>query len=366
MNVPSSTSSSNQRLPRLRWGVVLTGGLLLFATFAALLETRLAIRGFKPSVISSASLWIKERQRADALGARALILVGSSRMLLDTDLDVIRRETGLEPVQLAVDGSSFMPVLKDLAADPDVQGTVLVDLALNVLTLPVQYDAAYDYEATYRQSREHWLPDFNSSETYLTGLLHTRLRVYADGTKPLTALRLRALKKEPTPQFLRMLPDREILADYSQVPQPDFYYVRVVRNLGQTVLTEGRSHQEIEADFSNRIAALKPYDDSLFLQSLATMVEMTRAIQAHGGRVIYAIYPSSGYVREMDDKRFPRDLFWDRFTAVVDAPHLNFEDVPDLLQFSCPDGSHLDYRERAPFTEALVQALGLKPATPGK
>ena len=32
----------------------------------------------------------------------------------------LRRKTGLEPVQLAIDGSSFVPVLEDLANDPAI------------------------------------------------------------------------------------------------------------------------------------------------------------------------------------------------------------------------------------------------------
>jgi hypothetical protein len=353
-------SSAHRRLPRLHWLVVLGGGLAMFVAFIGVMELRLGARGFQPSVIDSSRLWVRERERADALGPRALILVGSSRVLLDLDLAALRHDTGLEPVQLAVDGSSFVPVLQGLAADPEVKGTVLVDFAENVLTIPAQRDAAYDYQAAYeREQAEGRLPDFNRSEAYLTDLLHGWLRSYADGTRPLTALRLRILQKDPTPQYLRMLPDREILADYSRVPQPAFYYTRVMRNLGQQVPTTGRSYQDIEQDFAARIAELPAFDDSLFLQSLPAIAEMTHALQSHGARVIYATFPTSGYIRLIDDRRFPRPLFWDRFTAAVSAPELNFEDVPALRGFYCPDGSHLDMRMRKPFTTALVEALHL-------
>ncbi|HEX2667172.1 MAG TPA: hypothetical protein VHP13_02260 [Gammaproteobacteria bacterium] len=355
MNATHATSQ--QRLPRLRWGVILGGGLAILIAFMGVMELRLGARGFKPSVIDSPGLWMRERERAAHLGSRALILVGSSRVLLDTDLDTLRRETGLEPVQLAVDGSSFVPVLKGLADDPRITGTVLVDFAQNVLTVPAKRDAAYDYQRAYEQGRG--LPDFERSEAWLADFLHGHLRSYADGTRPLTALRLRILQKGPTPQYLRMLPDREVLADYSQVPQPAFYYGRIMRNLGQAVPTEGRSYRDIEQDFAARIAALPPFDDRLFLESLPAVADMTRSIQSHGGRVIYATYPTSGYIRLIDDKRFPRALFWDRFTAAVAAPALNFEDVPALRGFYCPDGSHLDMRARARFTHALVQALNL-------
>ena len=360
----SSTSSSNQRLPHLRWGVVLGIGFLLFIVFVALMEMRLAIRGFKSSVIDSPALWMRERARVDALGSRALVIVGSSRPLLDADLETLRRQTGLEPVQLAIDGSSFVPVLQGLAADPDVRGTVLVDLAENVLTLPVKWDAAYAYQTAYQRSLQKTLPDFSDSEAYLAGLLRGTLRSYADGTRPITALSRRILDKNPSPQYLRMLPDREILADYSNIPQPAFYYNRVIRNLGQSVPTEGRSYRDIEADFAARIALLSPYDNGLFLQSLPAMAGMAEAIHRHGGRVIFTAFPTSGYVRLIDDKRLPRALFWDRFTAAVPAQAINFEDVPALRSFYCPDGSHLDQQDRVRFTTALVAALGLE-AEPG-
>ena len=361
--MPSSTSSSDRRLTHLRWGVLLGGALAILAAFVGVMELRLAIRGFNPSVIDSPRLWARERQRADALGSRALILVGSSRVLLDTDLDTLRRETGLEPVQLGIDGSSFVPVLQGLADDPAIKGTVLVDLAQNVLANPVLLDRAYEYQWSY-QHDSHDMPDFAQSEAWLTDLLHGHLRSYADGTRPWTALRLRILQKGPTPQYLRMLPDREILADYSQVPQPAFYYYRVMRNMGRTVPLEGRTYGDIERDLAAIIAALPMANQELFLQTLPGLADMTRAIQARGGRVIYVTYPTSGYVRMTDDKFFPRAQFWDRFTAAVDAPHLNFEDVPALRSLYCPDGSHLDMHMRARFTHALVAALHLEAQSP--
>jgi hypothetical protein len=358
MSTPQT--SVHRRLPQLKWTTVLGGALAIFAAFVGVMELRLAARGFQPNTLDSARLWIHERERVDALGDRVLIVVGGSRALLDLDLAALRRLTGLEPVQLAVDGSSFVPVLRGLAADPGVKGTVLVDLAENILTEPARWDRAYEFESAY--DREHAateLPDFRRSEAYLTDRLHGWLRSYADGTRPLTALRLRILTKDPTPQYLHMQPDREILADYSQVPQPDFYYQRVIRNLGQTVPLQGRSYRDIERDFASRIALLPPFDDSLFLQSLPAMADMTRTLRSQGARVFYVVFPTSGYVRLIDEKRFPAPLYWDRFTAAVPAPAFNFEDIPALRGFYCPDGSHLDMHDRSRFTSALVQALRL-------
>src|SRR5262245_61597495 len=90
------------------------------------MELRLAARGIQPTAADNARLWADQRSRASRLGDRALILVGDSRMHVGIDLDTLRKMTGLEPVQLAIDASSFVPVLGGLADDPRVTGTVVV------------------------------------------------------------------------------------------------------------------------------------------------------------------------------------------------------------------------------------------------
>lgn len=339
---------------------MLGGAVAVVIAFVGVMELRLAARGFQPDTVDSSRIWGRERARVDELGSHALIMVGSSRVLLDPDFQVLRQQTGLEPVELGVDGSSFLPILEGLAADPKVTGTVVVDLAPNILAYPARWDAAYAYERDYEQQQQSLqLPDFARSEGYLSDLVRGHLRSYADGTRPLTALLQRILRKDPTPQYLRMLPDREMPADYSRLPITQFYYMRVMRNLGQSVPITGRSYRDIESDLAAHIAALPAADNSLYLAALPAMRDITRAIQAHGGRVIYTTFPTSGYVRMTDDRRFPRALFWDRFAAAVPAPAVNFEDVPVLRSFHCPDGSHLDYHERPAFSFALVQALHL-------
>ena len=118
--MPSSTSSFERAVPEGNWLRIDLVALLLLVMFIGIVELRLGVRGFRPMRTDSEWSWVAQRARASALGERALVLVGASRMLLDIDLQVLRRETGLEPVQLAIDDSSFVPVLEDLADDPDI------------------------------------------------------------------------------------------------------------------------------------------------------------------------------------------------------------------------------------------------------
>jgi hypothetical protein len=65
----------------------------------------------------------------------------------------------------------------------------------------------------------------------------------------------------------------------------------------------------------------------------------------------------SDYVKAINDRRYPREQFWDLFAADIGAPALHFEDYDTLRDFTCPDGSHLDRRDRTRFTVSLAQAL---------
>ncbi len=360
----SSTSSSDQRLPRLPWKLLLGGAGLILLSFVLGLEMILAARGYRADAVDGHLLWIEQRMRVDPLQTRALVLVGASRMRLDTDLAVLRARTGLEPVQLAITGSSFLPVLRDLASDPAMRGTVLVDYTDGAVAQPDVEDAAEVYVAAYEKRRAHpRLPDFSVAEDFLTALQHRHLRSFADGATPLDSLMLRAFVADSTQQYLITLPDRSQLADYRKVAMPEFYYRRVVRNLAQPVIMPPAvSYAALEADLKARIQGLTPVVAAGYFEGATEVARLAKTIEARGGRVLFVVMPTSGYVREIDDRRFPRRQYWDAFVALTSAKTLHFEDVPAMRALVCPDGSHLDYRDRARFTVSLVEALKLERA----
>jgi len=344
---------------------VLFGGLLVAAGFAGVLELRLAARHYQPAVADSEDLWASERHRAAELGDRALILVGASRIQLDTDLDVLRRKTGLEPVQLAIDGNSFVPVLQSLADDARVTGTVIVDFAPRAVGEWERSDAASQYAGDYERQRHRFRINAEASEEVLTRWRSQLLRSYADGATPLSSLRKRVLSPQPVPQYLLMRPDRSRLADYRRVPMPDFYYGRVLLALGRPPeLEPGSTVAQVESNLHATIAALPTADFDPFRRRLADLDGLVAAIQARGGRVIVVAFPVSGFIRDIDERHYPRARFWDAFARNTQSRTLHFEDDPRLRGFVCPDGSHLDFRDRAAFTSALVDALGLAGTAP--
>lgn len=350
-------STALQRLPPLRWTAILGAALAALLLTAGTLELALARKGFQPNLADSFPLWERQRQRVDYLGSRALVLVGNSRMLVDMDLGELRRGMGLEPVQLAVGGASFLPVLEDLAQDPQVTGTVLVNFEPQELS-PAPGDLAAAYVAQRRMAPADGRWDFSRGEAALSDELHARLRSYADGSRPLSALLLRVTAPEPAAQYVRTLPDREQIADFSLASLPRLYYVRAIHEFPLPPPMPPHADLGQQRDTIERaIAALGSDDAKAYQGRLAAVMELAAAVRRHGGRVIFVSLPRTGYLEEIDDRRFPRSWSWDPLTKLPDIQALDFADVPALKGFRCPDGSHIDGSERAAFTAALVDAL---------
>ncbi len=340
---------------------MLLPAVLSLAVAVAAMESGLAKRGYVPSLADSYGLWQSQRRRADALGPRALILVGNSRMQNDLDLDTLRRDSGLEPVQLAIGGTSFVPVLQSLAEDPGITGTVVVNFEADALALPVRHDLAYDYSTDYR--RHGRTADFFQAEDWLSDQLHFYLRSYADGTRPLTALLLRILPDEPSRQFQTLGPDRQVRIDFSRTTNSQRYaLVRAVRELGPPFAYDPEmTDSELRAALQASIAKLQAADDARFQDGARQTADMAAAIESRGGHVLFMVLPRAGLVQAIDDKRYPRDRFWQPFAATSPGA-VHYEDVPALQAFTYPDDSHLDERDQARFSAALLAALHLDEA----
>jgi len=357
--VPSSTSSSDDRLPSLPWVGLLVPACLFFLVVVVALETRLASLGIKPTIQDSEALWIKERGLADDIGPNAIVLTGASRIHLGIDLPTLQVITGLKPVQLAIVGTSSLSVLKGLADDPDFKGTVLVDYYARMLSNPTD-DIAALYEYHFEQRNRHGL-ESTEAEEWLTDNLRSQLRSYADDSRPFNSLVQRALIGHPLPQYVSMYADRSRAANYSLVKMPDFYYARVIRNLG--ISGDGESlpgdmkQADAKREIEKRIASIQPADTVSFGKGVQLLKALSEKIHRRGGNVVVVRMPTSGYVEEEEELRFPRKMFWDRLVADVGTPAINYADYPGTKVFTCPDGSHLDQADRAPFTNALARIL---------
>jgi hypothetical protein len=351
----SSSESAATRLPRLPWWTVLGSALTIAAACVIAMEAALRMRGFNPTIIDTPARWTQERARAARVGKQALILVGDSRVQTDLDLDVLHARSGLVPVELGLAGNSFVPVLDGLARDEHVTGTVFVGFSDAEVTRWNGYTAASLYEAAYERSPNAQPRNYHVVENALRDALHGKLASYADGASPLDSLLLRILGPAATPQYILTLPDRSFLVDYRGVDVAAMRYRHGIFEIeGMPPKSMPPGGLEV---LSKRIETIDADLPQLYREQCARIETAVRAIESRGGRVIFAMLPTSGYVAEIDARRFPRERFWDVFCAATSAQCLRWDDVPDLRRFVPADDLHLDRRERAAFTAALWQAL---------
>ena len=359
--MPLSTSSFERALPDMPWLRIFGAALLICFTFIALMEIRLAQLGYHSTVLDSKERWAKERTRASQLGEKALILIGGSRIQLGIDLDTLRKETGLEPVQLAVDGSSFVPILKGLADDPSIRGTVLVDYSPSSVegALSEEFGPSTAFEQAFeKHAGQYELFSLARVEKSLTEIIREHLRCFADGSNPLMSLQYRIIPGKNASQYLITLPDRSRLADYSLVSMPAFYYFRVARNMGEEKSTNF-ADPDIENILKRKIRLLRPHDNSSFVQGARYLARLATQIKTRNGKVYFVEMPSSGMVRQEDEMRYPEEDFLGVFEKEVGMPVLSSAVAPSLRSFTCPDGSHLDFRDRTRFTTALTHSLAI-------
>ena len=113
-------------IPVQPWRSIFVGALGLFVVLMAGWEFYWRTQGAMPGYHNSNGEWAQQRRRIDSGEGGKTVLVGSSRMLFDVQLPVWEKVTGERPIQLAIEGTSAVPVLEDLAADPNFTGRALV------------------------------------------------------------------------------------------------------------------------------------------------------------------------------------------------------------------------------------------------
>jgi hypothetical protein len=119
-------------IPPRPWGPILLGAAVLGMLLVAGWELYWRSTGVTPGYYNSNSEWAQQRRRIDEGEGGKTVLLGASRVLFDVQLPVWEKATGERPIQLAIEGTSPLPMLEDLAADPHFTGRALVGVAPQV------------------------------------------------------------------------------------------------------------------------------------------------------------------------------------------------------------------------------------------
>lgn len=342
--MPSSTSSSSDRVPSLPprrlWALTVVLCLGVFGGVEAFWRSQ----GHRVSIVDDLALWSFHRARVNAGGKQTVVLVGASRSQVGFATDTFRKRfLDYKVVQLSIDGHAPREILRDLANDPDFCGVVLCSTSHAGLVHNVELDS--DVSA--------WLGDFHSYRSFdrkanrdIASWLQSH--VVLIGAHISTRAVLKRLLQDgrlPGPSYVITHFDRSCSADYS--------------------LTDVAEHRQNRIDMV--FQAWRKWSASELEKWPAQVAETERLvdrIQARGGRVVFFNYPVTGASLSVPEMHYPKAQFWDRFAEITDGVAIHFLDVPAMRGFDCPDTSHLDCRDKAAFTNALLDELARRGVLP--
>ena len=272
---------------------------------------------------------------------RAVAFVGTSRMELAYSPEAFAESTpGLHGVQLAIDGMPPLGVLEDLADDEAFVGTAVVDVAEWDLSRPDAFTATKSYVA---RSHSLWRAPGALVNRYLAGLAQSRLALLTVGGRELIAS-IVGERRWPDPRWVVMARDRSFRADYSLASPPAL---------------RKRTDKAVHG-----LPAEGP-DPEAWLAALPRIDAAVAKLRARGGKVVFVRLPVTGRLGAAVEAVYPHERYWRLFAARSTAPVIDLHDVPAIAALECPDGMHLDQRDQATFTRALVSVLrerGLLPA----
>lgn len=80
----------------------------------------------------SRSHWTVERRKVGGAEDDGVVIIGSSRILWDTNLDVWEEITGRRPIQLALPGTNPRQFLEEFANDPSFDGFLVVGVTPDI------------------------------------------------------------------------------------------------------------------------------------------------------------------------------------------------------------------------------------------
>ena len=284
--------------------------------------------------------WAVERRKLESGEHDGVVIVGGSRILFDTNLDVWEEMTGRRPVQLALPGMSGQRFLADIADASRFSGLVLIDVT------PEQFFREGPGNPAFEGVLNYWREEGPARRAgNVIGQFISRYLAFPDNNYTSTAL-IDQLD----------VPNRGGVVGPHWRPWK-LYEIRADR---QSVLW-----REIERNARLREHAIRvwlagkrpPPSEELIARICEDSRRSVAAIRARGGEVVFIRPPSAGGYYAREQESLPRAKSWDRLLRETGAFGIHFEDYPDMQGLDLPELSHLTREDAVRFTRAYVEVL---------
>jgi hypothetical protein len=352
--MPSSTSSSepnvqrskyDRALPKRPLGRAFVVAVIVAASLLVAWEMHWRSFGVMPSYRNSNGLWAMERRRIDRGEGDATVIIGSSRALFNTQLDVWERESGERPIQLALEGTTPLSIMEDLADDPDFSGTLIVGVAPGLFFGGFEYRRKA-FDQYLNESPSQWLGQ------RISMLAEPWLAFYSYDYGLFTVI-----KRQSWPERAGVETEMD---------------VRKLVNLGRD--RNARMWSKVETDPEYQALARKIWADGFIpieerdaewianaldnrRKQIDRAVAATRKLREKGVEVVFVRNPAEGHYAVSEPMYNPRQETWDVLIEETGALGLHWQDHEEMQGYWLPEWSHMSASEADRYTEALYHLI---------
>ncbi|MEO6584041.1 MAG: hypothetical protein ABIO05_06940 [Ferruginibacter sp.] len=309
-------------------------------------EQYLRNKGYKISYDDGAAMWSAQRDKV--YDNTRTTFIGSSRIKYDLDIDTWNELTGDKAVQLAMQGTSPLPILHNLAEDNRFKGRLILDVTEGLFFAK-------------SPGRQHEVTE--------------NLNFYKNNHTPAQRAGF-ALNNKLENQFVFLDKDYFSLAALlNKIPlpprkgvfgPPDFpLQFNQVTSERQSFMTPDFA---TDSNLSNQVIKIwqmmgsrpqpPPTGDTLerILNSVKRDIDK---IKSRGGKVVLVRTPSSGSYLMKENMGFPRNAYWTKLVALNNGLGFHFLDDSITKKLLCPELSHLTRQDAIVYTKALINHLEL-------
>ena len=327
-------------IPTQPWGRIIIIALVLTLLLVAGWEWHWRDFGATPSYQNSDGQWARQRRRIDHGEGDATVIIGSSRVLFDIQLPVWEQLSGRRPIQLALEGTSPIPVLEDLAADPAFHGRLVIGVTPFLFFTGFAYRGGvikYFHKESPSQRVGQWLSmhllepyfAFDDPDFALVTVLKRQAWPIRTGTHPRIDVRKLSVSDADRNTHL-----------WSKVIDDPEYQAKA-----RTIWTQS---------FRPPPNAPPPAEAQRILdKQIERAAAAITTLRARGVEVTFVRAPSAGPFLDFENHAFPRARTWDVLLTRTGAPGIHFEDYPELQGLTLPEWSHLLPADAERFTASL-------------
>lgn len=353
--MPSSISSSNditRVIPKHHWGSLLKISVIIALILTLSWEVFWRSKGYAPSIDDNKDLWAQTRSK---ISESKTVLIGSSRMLFDFNLEEYKSSFGDLPLQLATVGTNPSFYLHDIANNTNFSGTLIVGIVPMLwyvpegmpVDLPTK-NLKYFSQWSYAQKLGHLLDiPLQKSLAFLNG-----------EDLPLKKLMEHKIPNRPMAQIPPRIPPFFMTIDLnrqgkmSRRMETDEDFQNLVKNIWTPLFTPPPpppifTKEQFMKMFQEHMARVR--------KEVSASV---KKLKDRGAKVVFVRFPSSGKVRELENQFGPRVAFYEPLIKEA-SPDLaiHFEDYSELQGFHLPEWSHLGAKDAHEFTKRLIKII---------